>query len=131
MYGPIHKNPSICDICGQKWQRIKLKRQVIAGKPTKLLCCPECWDQDNPQLLLGRLRVSDPHPIQEPRPDINFPYEAGFGWNPVSNEGLSITVYPTNFLPNTSNGSNYTASTSNTLRLDTANSLLDINKLNA
>ena len=96
-YGNTNKNPAICDVCGQKWFRRQLKYQVINAKPTRTLACPDCWDEDNPQLQVGRLRVSDPKPIQEPRPDINFPFEAGFTWNPIGGtgyvgDGLGLTM---------------------------------------
>jgi len=93
-YGPTTNNPSICDVCGQKWPRRRLRYQIINAKPTRTLACPDCWDLDNPQLQVGRLRVSDPKSIREPRPDINFPQEAGYGWNPIGGMGLSMQMWP-------------------------------------
>jgi len=95
MRGNTRDNPSICDVCGQKWYRRELRYQVIAAKSTKVLCCPDCWDLDNPQLLVGRIKVTDPNPIYEPRPDINFEVSrGGFGWNPIGGPGLSMIAYP-------------------------------------
>lgn len=96
MYGNTKANPSICDRCGQKWPRIKLKAQVIAEKQTRLMVCPDCLDVDQPQLMIGKIRtISDPYPIRDPRPDINFNLaETGFGWNPIGGTGLTISMSP-------------------------------------
>ena len=59
--------------------------------------CPECWEQDQPQLQLGMYPVNDPQAVREPRPDISY-YASGvntggfpeggsrvfeWGWYPV------------------------------------------------
>ena len=43
--------------------------------------CPECWEQDQPQLQLGMYPVNDPQAVREPRPDISRVFE--WGWYPV------------------------------------------------
>jgi len=62
------------------------------------LVCPECWEPDQPQLLLGMYPVDDPQAVRNPRPDSPSYYVAGldvngdvtggsrvfqWGWNPV------------------------------------------------
>lgn len=59
--------------------------------------CPECWDPDQPQLLLGMFPVDDPQAVRNPRPDTTY-VQSGvlsdgslgegsriiqWGWNPV------------------------------------------------
>ncbi len=44
--------------------------------------CPECWEQDQPQLQLGMYPVNDPQAVREPRPDISY-YASG-----VDDEGF-------------------------------------------
>ena len=42
-------------------------KQKITG--TK--ACPECWDVDHPQLMLGTFPIYDPQALREPRVDVN------------------------------------------------------------
>lgn len=105
MLGNTKNNPGICDVCGQKFMRRDLRYQVIAGKSTKVLTCMECWDQDNPQLLIGRVKAVDPNPIPEPRPDDqNFLVSRGaWAWNPVGGSGLAIQMWPQRLITPTTN----------------------------
>ena len=62
-----------------------------------ILVCPECWEEDHPQLLLGMYPINDPQALQNPRPDNSYVtsgvgtdgYASGgsriiqWGWNPV------------------------------------------------
>ena len=102
---------SQCDRCGFRFKLKQLKSLVIKTKNVNIMVCPECWEQDHPQLQLGMYPVDDPQALRNPRPDNTY-YQAGlnnsgnptdgsrviqWGWNPVgfSNPlGLS-------WLPNT------------------------------
>ena len=55
-----------CDRCGFRYD--DLVDQVRAGQETGLMVCRECDDEDN-QLLLGRVRFDDPQALRNPRPD--------------------------------------------------------------
>jgi hypothetical protein len=66
---------------------------VIKTKQVNILVCPECWEEDHPQLQLGMYPVNDPQAVRNPRPDVSY-YEQGndgaggsrvyqWGWNPV------------------------------------------------
>jgi hypothetical protein len=69
------KTPAQCPRCGLRMLLGDLKRQVVAGRPTALRVCGDCLDEDQPQLLLGRLRTSDPQTVRNPSP----PDEAEIG----------------------------------------------------
>lgn len=61
-----------CDRCGQQYQLKKLRTEVIKTKKYELLVCPECWDPDQPQLLLGMFPVDDPQALRNPRRDTTY-----------------------------------------------------------
>jgi len=76
-----------CDRCGAGWRLGDLKYQYVAAYPTNLKVCPDCLDQDHPQLLLGRYPVVDPIAIYDPRPDVALiPSRSLFGWTPVGDD---------------------------------------------
>lgn len=84
-----------------------------------MLVCPECWEQDHPQLMLGMYPVADPQALRNPRPDRSY-YASGllpsgypgegsrdiqWGWAPVggsrfNDDGLT----PNNLVATTSVG---------------------------
>ena len=66
-----------CDRCGFRYKLSMLKRLVIKTKNVNILVCPSCWDPDQPQLQLGMYPVSDPHAVQNPRPDSPSYYQSG------------------------------------------------------
>ena len=57
-----------CDRCGFRYKLRELKTETVNLASTNLLVCPECWDPDQPQNMLGRLRVDDPQALRNPRP---------------------------------------------------------------
>jgi len=61
-----------CDRCGQQYKLKKLKTEIVKTKKYDLKVCPECWDPDHPQLLLGMYPVDDPQGIREPRRDTTY-----------------------------------------------------------
>lgn len=63
---------SECDVCGQRFKLKQLKSLVVKRKITNILACPECWNQDHPQLLLGEKPVNDPQAVRNPRPDVSY-----------------------------------------------------------
>ena len=86
-----------CDRCGQQYKLKKLRFEVIKTKLYQLKVCEECWDPDQPQLLLGMFPIEDPQAVRQPRPDTTYVtsgintlgYPSGgsrdiqCGWNPV------------------------------------------------
>jgi hypothetical protein len=61
-----------CDRCGQQYKLKRLKTEIIKTKQYDLKVCPECWDPDHPQLLLGMYPVDDPQGLRGPRRDTTY-----------------------------------------------------------
>ena len=86
-----------CDRCGFRYRLNELRTLIIKTKHVNILVCPECWEEDHPQLLLGMYPINDPQALQNPRPDNSYVtsgvgtdgYASGgsriiqWGWNPV------------------------------------------------
>jgi hypothetical protein len=66
-----------CDRCAQRYKLKELKGLVIKTKNVNILVCPECWEEDQPQLQLGMYPVDDPQAVRNPRPDFNAYYQSG------------------------------------------------------
>ena len=67
-----------CDVCGFRYKRKELKELIIKTKNVNIMACPECWNPDQPQLLLGMFPVDDPQAIRNPRPDFSgYPQSRG------------------------------------------------------
>jgi hypothetical protein len=67
-----HKAIAMCDRCGQQFKLKKLKTEIIKQRKYELLVCPECWDPDQPQLMLGTFPVDDPQALRNPRRDTTY-----------------------------------------------------------
>jgi hypothetical protein len=61
-----------CDRCSQRYKLKELRTQIVKTKPFQIKVCPECWDPDQPQLLLGMYPVNDPQAVRDPRPDVSY-----------------------------------------------------------
>lgn len=101
---------AMCDRCGQQFKLKQLKTEVIKQRRYQLLVCPECWDPDHPQLMLGTFPVDDPQALRNPRKDTTY-ITAGinsdgnltggsrdiqWGWNPVG----GASFFDTDLTPN-------------------------------
>jgi hypothetical protein len=102
-----------CDRCGQQFQLKKLKTEIIKQRKYELLVCPECWDPDQPQLMLGTFPVDDPQALRNPRRDTTY-YTSGvtatgslsggsrqfqWGWNPVGgSSSFDAALTPNNLV---------------------------------
>ena len=75
---------AMCDRCGQQYKLKQLRTEVIKQRKYELLVCPECWDPDQPQLMLGTFPVDDPQAVREPRRDNSY-VQSGYS-------GLQITA---------------------------------------
>ena len=101
-----------CDRCGQQYKLKQLKMEVIKTKLYQLKVCPECWDPDHPQLLLGMFPVDDPQAVRQPRRDTTYVTSGinadGFlsggsrdiqwGWNPIVGSQLFDAKLTPNYL---------------------------------
>ena len=63
---------AMCDRCGQQFLLKKLKTEIIKQRKYQLLVCSECWDPDQPQLMLGTFPVDDPQALRNPRRDTTY-----------------------------------------------------------
>jgi hypothetical protein len=103
---------AMCDRCGQQDLLKKLKTEVIKQRLYQLLVCPECWDPDQPQLMLGTFPVDDPQALRNPRKDTTY-VTAGvnnigsltsgsrdiqWGWQPVGGASLNDAGLTPNYL---------------------------------
>jgi hypothetical protein len=103
-----------CDRCNFRYKLKELKRLIIKTKNINILVCPECWEPDQPQLLLGMYPVDDPQAVRNPRPDSPSYIVGGldvegnptggsriiqWGWNPVGGARLFDTgLTPNNLI---------------------------------
>jgi len=101
-----------CDRCGQQYKLKQLKTEIIKQRKYELKVCPECWDPDHPQLMLGTFPVDDPQALRSPRRDTtyvtagvnNAGYPTGgsrdiqWGWAPVGGASSFDAVLTQNYL---------------------------------
>lgn len=103
---------AMCDRCGQQYKLKALKTEIIKQRKYQLLVCPECWDPDQPQLMLGTFPVDDPQALRNPRKDTTY-VTAGvnaigsltggsrdiqWGWQPVGGSRLNDAGLTPNYL---------------------------------
>jgi hypothetical protein len=109
-----------CDRCGFRYKLKELKKLTIKTKLVSIKVCPNCWEQDQPQLQLGMYPVQDPQAVREPRPDLSY-RQSGYtglqltlntdfgdpsggsrvfqwGWRPVGGSRLNDAGLTPNFL---------------------------------
>jgi len=103
---------AMCDRCGQQYKLKKLKTEIIKQRKYELLVCPECWDPDQPQLMLGTFPVEDPQALRNPRKDNTYLISGQnsdgttsggsrvfqWGWNPVGGASSFDTALTPNNL---------------------------------
>jgi hypothetical protein len=104
----------------------KLKTEIIKQRKYQLLVCPECWDPDQPQLMLGTFPVEDPQALRNPRRDTTYitsgnnvnGYPAGgsrdiqWGWYPVGGASFFDAALTPNYLVATASVGTVTISVS-------------------
>ena len=111
-YASGKKAIAMCDRCGQQYKLKVLKTEIIKQRKYQLLVCPECWDPDQPQLMLGTFPVDDPQALRNPRKDTTY-VTAGvnsigsltggsrdiqWGWQPVGGSSLNDAGLTPNYL---------------------------------
>jgi hypothetical protein len=101
-----------CDRCGQRYKLTVLRKETVKTKIRNILVCPQCWDPDQPQLLLGMFPVDDPQGLRDPRPDRSYVssglladgYQGEgsrniqWGWNPVGGSSFFDDTLTPNLL---------------------------------
>jgi len=101
-----------CDRCGQQYLLKTLKIEIVKQRKYQVLVCHECWDPDQPQLMLGTFPVEDPQALRDPRKDTTY-VTAGinvngnptggsrdiqWGWNPVGGASNFASALTPNYL---------------------------------
>lgn len=85
-----------CDRTGFRYPKRDLVPQIEDQKPNGLLVGRDVLDKDQPQLQLGRLNMSDPQALLDPRPDVSLQESRALSaFNPV---GGGLTEYGTQTL---------------------------------
>jgi hypothetical protein len=99
---------AMCDRCGQQFKLKRLRTEIIKQRKYELLVCSECYDPDQPQLMLGTFPVDDPQALRNPRRDTTYitsglnddgnlsggSRDIQWGWSPVggsSNFDVGLT----------------------------------------
>jgi len=92
----------LCDRCGQQFKLKQLRTEIVKQRKYELLVCSECFDPDQPQLMLGTFPVDDPQALRNPRRDTTY-FVSGvtvdgslgggsrdiqWGWSPVGGSRL-------------------------------------------
>ena len=107
-----HKAIAMCDRCGQQFKLKQLKTEIIKQRKYELLVCPECFDPDQPQLMLGTFPVDDPQALRNPRRDTTYvtsglndegnlsggSRDIQWGWNPVGGASFFDAALTQNYL---------------------------------
>lgn len=81
----------LCDRCGLRFLLNELRWQIVDRRKTGSRVCARCFDQDHPQLQLGRTPVNDPQALRDARPDPNTDRSL-YGWTPVGNPANTLTA---------------------------------------
>jgi hypothetical protein len=103
---------AMCDRCGEQYKLKQLRTEIIKQRKYELLVCPECWDPDQPQLMLGTFPIDDPQALRNSRRDttyvtsglnVNGNLSGGsrdiqWGWNPVGGASFFDTALTPNNL---------------------------------
>lgn len=101
-----------CDRCGQQFKLKLLKTEIIKQRKYELLVCPECWDPDQPQLMLGTIPVDDAQALRNPRRDTTYvtsglnangslsggSRDIQWGWSPVGGSSSFDSSLTPNYL---------------------------------
>ena len=75
---------AICDRCGFQYPYNQLRFEISDQKRTGFRVCPECLDEDQPQLQLGQYPVNDPQALRNARTDTSLDASRRLSaWDPI------------------------------------------------
>ena len=90
-YAAGKKAIGICDRCGFTYLLSQLKYQIENQRRNGLRVCPECLDEDQPQLQLGKIKHTEAIALYNPRVDTGKKSsESYYSFNPI---GGGVTVF--------------------------------------
>ena len=82
-----------CDRCGQRYDLVDLKVQIVNGYNSGLKVCPPCMDIDHEQLRTEQIKTDDAIALRDPRPDKELvASRAFFGFNPVTGNQPKVAI---------------------------------------
>ena len=84
-----------CDRCAQRYKLTQLKTLTLKTKNIKIKVCPECWEPDQPQLLVGMYPVDDPQAGRERRPDVSYLAAGSTGLQIVDTNSTNVDALGT------------------------------------
>jgi hypothetical protein len=74
----------LCDRCGFTYKLSELKYEIEDQVRNGLRVCSSCFDQDHPQLQLGKVKFTDPQALYNPRADSGEKSSTSYyAFNPV------------------------------------------------
>ena len=80
-----------CDRTGFRYKLKDMVEQYEGGRPTGMRVGKDVVDEDQPQLLLGRVRSGDGDALRHPRPESNLLESRRlFAWNPIGGGVTSL-----------------------------------------
>ncbi len=92
-YARGKKALGICDKTGFQYPLSELVYETNNGRRTGLRVGRDVADADHPQNFIGRLRISDPQSLKDPRPEQSLPQQRGlFGWRPIGHPLVSMNA---------------------------------------
>jgi hypothetical protein len=104
---------AMCDRCGQQFKLKQLRTEIVKQRKYELLVCSECFDPDQPQLMLGTFPVDEPQALRNPRRDTTYltsglnddgnlsggSRDIFWGWNPVGGASFfDVALTPNNLV---------------------------------
>jgi hypothetical protein len=101
-----------CDRCGRTVKLRTLRTLTVKAKITNTRVCTECYEPDQPQLMLGTFPINDPQALKDPRVDQSVgpsgtysSRDIQWGWQPVGGAFANLpAITPNNLVATTSVG---------------------------
>lgn len=82
-----------CDRTGFRYPLKDLVEEYRNGVKTGMRIGRDVVDPDHPQNFVGRLKISDPLALRNPRPDMSMEESRRlFGWAPVGNPAQTVVT---------------------------------------
>ena len=92
-YATGKKAFGFCDRCGFRYPLQDLKTEYANEVLTGLRTCPICYDEDHPQLRVGKSETVEAFALNNARPDSNLEESRKtFAWNPVGGPTTALVI---------------------------------------
>lgn len=86
--------PGICDRCGRRAPLRTMRSETIQGKRVNNRVCRGCWDPENQQDILDRVRPVERTGLKNPRTDMveQDRVRSMPGWDPIGNDAILMVA---------------------------------------